>query len=405
MKKIRYILFLLVFPFWGQINAYAQEVKDPDISFMNARAIAFEGSRTVARDSLKRILFAYPSYADAALLIAKTHSWDKNYDEARKHFNRITSVDKLKKEVWIAAINNEIRAKNLNIALGLANKSLVHLQFDEELQSLKGQIMKKLNKGRKRMSKYKRKERKYARKRSIMVGSAIESFDKVYDPMYAATVQFETKSEFGKIIPRVNYAERFKSKGMQYELDTYPVISKKLYAYTNFAFSDSKIFPKQKGGLELFAELPKALEVSGGVRYMRFADQSASIVTGSLGIYRGNYYASLRPFATTTSNGNTVFSGTLMGRKYLRDPSNYFGVQLTYGFDSEINQFIVDGELLSETTLFLDTQRIRFEYQFSDKSSDHLFKTHLGVNRQELAFDAGNYVFSITAGIQYQINL
>ncbi|NNM19165.1 MAG: hypothetical protein HKP24_11430, partial [Croceitalea sp.] len=216
MKKIRYILFLLVFPFWGQINAYAQEVKDPDISFMNARAIAFEGSRTVARDSLKRILFAYPSYADAALLIAKTHSWDKNYDEARKHFNRITSVDKLKKEVWIAAINNEIRAKNLNIALGLANKSLVHLQFDEELQSLKGQIMKKLNKGRKRMSKYKRKERKYARKRSIMVGSAIESFDKVYDPMYAATVQFETKSEFGKIIPRVNYAERFNSKGMQY---------------------------------------------------------------------------------------------------------------------------------------------------------------------------------------------
>ena len=87
-KRFIYMVFVGLGCFWVR----SQGVTDPDNSFLSARNIAFEGNRTVARDSLERILASYPDYTDAAILIAKTYTWDKDYNEARKRFNRILSV-------------------------------------------------------------------------------------------------------------------------------------------------------------------------------------------------------------------------------------------------------------------------------------------------------------------------
>ncbi|UWX56551.1 tetratricopeptide repeat protein [Maribacter litopenaei] len=125
IKKI-FLIFIVLFTVrtFGQDSAYSG---DPDASYFAARDLAFAGNRASARDTLKRILTKYPNYTDVRSLLAKTYSWDEEYDSARLEFNRITSIERGNAEVWIGAIKNELYAKNYNIAVGLTNKALTYL--------------------------------------------------------------------------------------------------------------------------------------------------------------------------------------------------------------------------------------------------------------------------------------
>ncbi len=138
MKLVKDIL--VVFMIFVCIMGNAQDlayVGNPDTSYFTARDLAFSGHRTIARDTLNRILTKYPEYTDVRSLLAKTLSWDGKYDDARKEFNRITSKERENKEAWIATVKNEIFAKEYHIALGLANKGLAYLENDVDLLELK----------------------------------------------------------------------------------------------------------------------------------------------------------------------------------------------------------------------------------------------------------------------------
>ena len=144
---MRNILFLVILLFTGHSQLTGQSglyAGNPDDSFFNARDLAFAGKHVIARDTLQRILTRYPDYSDVRNLLAKTYSWDGDFDEARKHFNRITSIDRKNKEAWIAAIKNEIYAQNSHIALGLANKALIYLPQDNEIVELQDNLSSEL---------------------------------------------------------------------------------------------------------------------------------------------------------------------------------------------------------------------------------------------------------------------
>jgi len=145
------------------------------------------------------------------------------------------------------------------------------------------------------------------------------------------------------------------------------------------------------------------MEASLGFRHLSFATDNATIITGSFGLYKGNYYASVRPFVVPDAVKGIGLSGSVLVRRYLKDGNNYLGMNLGYGFDTEMNQFIVDGELLAQTLLFLEAQRLRFEYQFTSASKSNQYQINVGVNRQELAFSSGEFFLSVTAGLSYQV--
>ena len=87
MRKGIYILIIQLLVIGG---LSAQEVTfngDPDAAYFAARELAFAGNHISARDTLEQILTRYPDYTDVRSLLAKTYSWDANYDEARKHLN------------------------------------------------------------------------------------------------------------------------------------------------------------------------------------------------------------------------------------------------------------------------------------------------------------------------------
>lgn len=375
---------------------------NPDASYLTARDLAFEGKRSQARDTLLQILKRYPEYIDVHCLLAKTHTWDKNYDDARIEFNTIISKEKNNQEVWVAAIKNEQYANNSHIALGLANKALLYLIEDSEITNLRDAILAQIANSRLLQNQLKATKLAETSTQAFTLYTETEVFDQVLDPMFYGALEYKKKMKWGVLLPRLNFNRRFNINGVQAEVDAYPKISKSLSGYFNYGFSKSEIFPKHRVGAEVLKELPNALEASLGFRYLSFVNDDATILTGSFGAYRGNYYVSLRPFVVPDSEKGIGISGSLLLRRYLKDGNNYLGMNLGYGFDTELNQFIVDGELLAQTLLFLEAKRLRLEYQFTSKSQKNRYLASLGVNRQELAFSSGEFFLSVTAGIAYQ---
>ncbi|MBT8181296.1 MAG: YaiO family outer membrane beta-barrel protein [Eudoraea sp.] len=401
-RNIILSLFLVFFLHKGVTQELAYQ-GNPDTSFFIARDLAFEGQHSSARDTLQLILSRYPDYTDVRNLLAKTYSWDGNHNEARKHFNKITSVERTNKEVWTAAIKNEIYAENYTIALGLANKSLIFLEADLDLRALRTEIINEIYKQQNASEKSAAKETEAKTfKNRVGIISSVDVFDIVYDPMVYSGAEYIRETGIGRIIPRVNFSNRFNTSGLQYEMDFYPKISKTFYAYTNYGYSNARIFPNHRAGAELYANLPKALEVSAGMRYLDFVTSRAIIYTGSAGLYSGNYYFSLRPYLTPRSDGPIGVSGSLLARKYYQDRENYFGVNLILGYSPEIKQLISDSDIIvAQTLLFVESQQLLFEYQFTAKSLTNSYRASLGVTRQELVFDPGKFFWAISAGFRY----
>lgn len=404
MKLNKIIISVLLLLFFagvkGQEYAYNG---DPDASYFAARDLAFAGNRSDARDTLIQVLSRYPEYTDVHSLLAKTYSWDQEFDKARAEFNSITSKEKGNKEVWIGAIKNEQYANNLHIALGLANKAMIYLKEDANIQALKEEILQQIADTQLLQNKLKATKTSEEKKQAFTVYTEGEVFDKVLDPMYYGAVEYRKVSNWGVLLPRVNFNRRFNINGIQAEIDAYPKISKSLSGYLNYGFSNSEIFPKHRVGAEVVKELSNAMEASLGFRHLSFATDNATILTGSFGLYRGDYYASLRPFIVPDAVKGIGVSGSLVVRRYLKDGNNWLGMNLGYGFDTEMNQFIVDGKLLAQTLLYLEAQRLRLEYQFTTGNSGNQYKVNIGANRQELAFSSGNFLLSVTAGLSYQV--
>ena len=404
--KIKYYILLTVLI--SSFRLMAQEYSfngDADHSFSVAREMAFSGNHQGARDTLKSILGRYPDYIGVRSLLARTYTWDGAYDEARAHFNHITSRERHNSEVWMAAIKNEVYAEKDHIALGLVNKALIYLPEEVSLQSLKAEIEYRIqNKQTKSVDTSvdeKEAETKVAKNR-MEFGNAVDVFDSFYDPMVYATVAYTRETKFGKLIPRINYSNRFNTNGLQYELDAYPRFSKKLHAYLNYGYSQDAIYPTHRAGAELYMNLPKAVELSAGMRYLGFANSSTTIITGSIGLYRGDYYFSLRPYITPT-NDQTGFSGNLLGRKYFKNKYHYLGVNLGMGYAPELRQLSANNVLLAETLFFIESQQLLLEYQFTSSDEAHRYRANLGITRQEYIPSPGNFFWAFTAGMMYQV--
>ena len=221
--------------------------------------------------------------------------------------------------------------------------------------------------------------------------------------MIYSGVEYTRLTDAGKLIPRINYANRFDTHGLQYEMDFYPEMSKMFYGYLNYAYSDSDIFPTHRVGVELYSNLPKSKEASLGIRYLDFLGVQSTIYTGSFGLYKGNYYASLRGYVTPNSAGSTGVSGQFTGRKYLTDRDHYIGLILSMGCIPELKQLTSGSTLLAETLLFIESQQLLFEYQFTGKSLSNLFKANVGLTHQELVFEPGKFFWAVTAGLKYHV--
>ncbi len=407
-----------------------------DVSFDTARNLAYEGDYRSANIMLTKLVKPDSKDNSARSLLASTYSWNGDYDKARDEFNVILSSDKGDRNTWIAAVKNELYAKNNATAMGLANKALVYLKSDVEVERLRtiaeeGLALTEYPESgwfnqddgiapQKGIASTKEDKKTIAPKvvdtlaaktpvaeevlkNRVSVRNSATIYDTRYDPMFYSTISYQRQTLAGSIIPKINYSNRLGTYGVQYDLDFYPKFSKRFYAYMNYGFSNASIYPKHKLGGDLYANLPGAFEFSAGGRYITYDNTNVSVITNSLGHYRGNYYFSLRSYITPMPDNLTRFSGNLLVRKYLKDAENYLGLNVGMGYSPELRQLTSGDELLAETLLYVESQRLSLEYQFTGKNSPNIYRANVGASRQELAFASGKFFYGVSAGITYEV--
>jgi YaiO family outer membrane protein len=153
----------------------------------------------------------------------------------------------------------------------------------------------------------------------------------------------------GSFIARLNLARRFDDSGAQIEADAYPGLGENSYAYLNVGYSNADIFPQWRWGAEVYRSLPNAFEASLGVRQLRFGGDPVNLFTGSVGMYRGNYWFSLRPYVRD-NEGAVSASSSITVRRYYQDSDNFIGGRLGYGTTPGDELTAVELARLSSTT-------------------------------------------------------
>jgi YaiO family outer membrane protein len=444
-KGIHSILIFLFLssPAYGQDVAY-NNVK---LSYIEAHNLAYNGNHGKAQVMALDLLKENPEDSKARTLVARTYSWSGQYEKARREFNILTSETKDNREVWILAIKNELYAKNNATALGLANKALTYSKNDTELVRLAemakdriinqeyaqkswidntGEAPTKQNSKSSKNNKEgildeknsaatetkkeeaetmdkKSEETKKVPNNRVAIRNSFTVFDQRYEPMVFSTIEFRRRTLAGSLLPRINYSNRNGEHGLQYDIDFYPKFSKRFYAYLNYGYSDASIYPNHKLGGDLYVNLPGAMEFSAGGRYVSLDTRDITMITNSIGHYRGNYYFSLRSNIIPKDDSLIQFSGNLLVRKYLKDADNFLSFNIGMGYSPELRQLISGDELLAETLLYIESQRMSLQYQFTGKQNPNIYSASVGVSRQELAFQSGSFVWAVSAGLAYQV--
>lgn len=404
---------ILFFSFCCILQIQAQERTyngNPDTSFETARKLAFNQQRKQAQDTLVTILTKYPDYHDIRTFLGSTYSWDGDYKKARKEFDYVIKKAPENKENWVAAIKNESWADAPYEALEMSKTALKIFPNDPEISLLKATALKNTNNtleaqnivkeiiaknpDNQNAKDFLENSNSTLRTNTIGLRASVDLYSETFDPMQYYSLSYGKETKYGSIIGRLNFNRRFNENGVQAEIDMYPKITKGLYAYLNFGYANSFIFPDFRYGAELYKSLPHSLELSAGFRTLQYST-TTNIYTGSIGWYTGNSYWSLRPYFTP-GDGGTSTSAALTYRKYRSNADNYIGFMYSMGVSPEVNQFIFDAN--DAAIVRLKTQRLNVGYFFSTHKDKNAWGAQFDVAHQEKSFDPGNYfwIYSLT---------
>lgn len=428
MVKLSSLITLLLFCMLGQ--GFAQDISVSENNsldeFKRARELAFTGNREEARNICYQILKKNQKFHDARILIGRTFAWDKNFKSGREELLKVLDVDFDNSDAIFAIIDLEKWAGDPNKAIfyceygqsffpneeGFLVKKVGLLQdIGEENKSLQvlGELL-ELNPsseaGLALMKKY---------KSSRMIYKAIYQHDyKYFNEPYTrkwhlSSFQLSRRNHWGILIGKVNLGdlisdgESFWSNKVakQFEVEAYPRISKRSYAYLNYGYSPDNLFPTHRAGAELYHKLPKAFEVSGGMRFLHFNSEGGNknfyIYTASVGKYYRNYWFSFRTYLTP-KNSELSQSYWLITRRYLRDSRNYIGLELATGVSPDEPR----GNFSSLNIYKYKSKKLRLSYQDRLGMDRLLYLVKFGYEREEYWVNEKRNVLSVSVKLSYQ---
>lgn len=212
---------------------------------------------------------------------------------------------------------------------------------------------------------------------------------------HIASLEYKHQLSGGAVLGRLNYGNRLQQSGWQGELEAYPVISKKVYAYTGVGFSNSSpVFPKWRTGVSLYVSLPKAWEVEGGFRHLHFSE-SIWLGTAGLSKYVGNWLFNIRSFIAfeDLTNNQSYFASA---RRYFNNDIDYAWLQVGSGVSPDESRNIQIGStsnfsskrvmagtklsIAKRTQLLLSAGWSRNEYQKA--AYDNQFNSTIGISQR-----------------------
>ncbi|MHB1177596.1 MAG: YaiO family outer membrane beta-barrel protein [Daejeonella sp.] len=361
--KLTVLLFLTLMPMLVFLpsRVSAQDTTDPDELFARARKLAFDDKNFPAAIVLaKQALVQSPDYADIGIFLGRLYTWTDKIDSGRIAFKEVLRKNPGHEDASLAYGNLEYWNDNSEQALVITSEGLKYHPASESLLLLKTKILNdlrrfeeanatlnallKLNPKMTEALALSGKIGHMGSKNKIGLSYDFVSFDKQFnDPWHLASLDFGRQTGIGSISARINFANRFKTNGTQFELDAYPRISKVFYAYLSGGYSESGIFPKYRAGFSLYANLPAAFEAEAGFRMLSFGTK-IWIYTASAGKYYKNFWFNLRTYLTP-SNNSVSQSLSFNTRYYLGGADDYLSMTIGTGLspDNQRNNILYNG--------------------------------------------------------------
>ncbi|WP_210421324.1 YaiO family outer membrane beta-barrel protein [Olivibacter sp. LS-1] len=388
--RVHLLVSILLMPFF----AFAQ-TKTSDDLFTEARNAAFEQKNyEKAKQLAKRALAQSPDYTDVAIFLGRVYTWTDQPDSARNVFENILLRGVTSEDLFLAYASLEYWNDNNHKALNLVNQGLTINASSEDLLLLKSRILyaeKNYREAEQVIGNLLNINNQNTEARALAArisdNSALNAIGIVYnfvhfnkqfdDPWHLAGISYKRQTKFGSVIAKLNYANRFKTNGFQYELEAYPRISKMFYMYLNAGYSgDVGVFPKYRTGASLYANLPKSFEAEIGYRQLYFTD-ATWMYTASVGKYFRNFWFNFRTYLTP-DNEDISQSYTFTTRYYIGGANDYFGAAIGTGISPDDK----NTNVLLEEAYKLRTNKIMLEYNFSVKNL-HIFNVNASFFRQE----------------------
>ncbi len=326
---------------------------DVDALFRRAQQLGRESHFKAAAEICLKILETTPEYHDVRIYLARLLLWQQEYEQARKELSKVlvsfpghiealnTQIDA---ELWTDHLADALRVCETALDFHPDNQDfllkkarVLHLQKDYAGSAAALDRLLEINPAHAEALQLDRQLQNTSRAWEFGQNyrwDALDRNEQDPSPWHFFSLDATYSAGWGTLTGRINYADRDYGaggiQGTQFELESYPKFSKRLYAYLNAGYSSAQAFPRYRLGGELFASLQKGWETSAGLRYLEFSESRAFLFTGSLGKYFQNYWVSLRPYISSESGGS-AFSGLLWLRKYYRSADDFLGVVAGFG--------------------------------------------------------------------------
>jgi YaiO family outer membrane protein len=347
--KYRLVLVSIIMLF--SITADAQNLTADDF-FKAARNKAFnDKDYTTAVQLAKKALELNPQYIDVTIFIGRAYAWNKQPDSARIFFQVALRQKPEIEDIYAGYTDLEYWSHNYDEALSIVKQGLYYHPSSTSLLMREAKVLHAQRKFRDAIVVVDTvlqldKNNTEARTLASQIRDNISrnrlglkydfiTFDKQFaNPWHLLSMDYTRQTKMGPLTARVNYANRFNTNGLQYELESYPVFSKTFYAYLNTGYSDDVgIFPKWKAGASLYANLPKAFETEIGIRYIYFSS-SVFVYTLYVGKYYKSFLLGARTYLTPVAS-NISQSYSVMARYYYGGIDDYIGLNIGAGISPD----------------------------------------------------------------------
>ena len=350
----------------------AQDELTVDQLFEQARIAAFqEENYDQARTLAYRALDRSPDYHGIRIFVARLFAWEQKYPESRKELEYVLEKDPANRRALLAMIDVESWSGNPRQAYKWAQQGLRHHPGDEEFMLAKASALQKRNRFKDAEKTYKelidsnpsrraREALKSLRLKQMKYTASLsyryDRFNEIFDPWKFWELQLSRQTPYGSVTGRLQYANRFGSRGLQLNVDAYPSLFQGMYAYLSGGYSQASIYPRYRFGVSLYKSLPSAFELEGGFRYLDFSASNTAIYTLSLSKYWGSYLFTARTYFVPRAAGNSQ-SFSLLARRYFGDARTYLGVSGGMGSASADIRFAEDIQKLDSWSLGIEGQR------------------------------------------------
>lgn len=315
----RFILLVIILISTGLFIAgplLSQEIADPEAEYARIRALAFDGKLDTASADARKLVNSYPSYGDARILLGRILAWQQDYTNA-------------------AAVIDTLLKSEPNNADALSAKGDILLWSKQNPLVSTG----------------------------IRAGYLFDTFSEPYSRYWQVfNAGAQHKFNWGLAAGGINIGNAIigdptpDKTEWQLEVEAYPKLSSKNYAYLAYAFSPGIYFPGHRAAVEIWQVLPAGWAVSAGLNYYYF-DRNIFIALASVEKYLGRYWLSLKGYLYFKDNGLRT-SGYFNVRRYFNDV-NFF--QLTLGAGTAPDEpFDIQTDLMR-----LNAYSIRMAYNVS----------------------------------------